>query len=73
MRRAVALQLAACALAAVVPLVTLAARAGHGPTAIAPPAGSTFVPVQSAEEMREAVLHHLGTATIVIKAAAVAD
>ena len=44
-----------------------------GPTAIAPPAGSTFVPVQSAEEMREAVLHHLGTATIVIKAAAVAD
>jgi phosphopantothenoylcysteine decarboxylase/phosphopantothenate--cysteine ligase len=44
-----------------------------GPTAIAPPAGSTFVPVQSAEEMREAVLHHLETATIVIKAAAVAD
>ena len=32
-----------------------------------------FVPVQTAEEMREAVLHHLGGASVVIKAAAVAD
>ena len=44
-----------------------------GPTAISPPPGAVFVPVQSAEEMREAVLQHLGAATIVIKAAAVAD
>src|ERR1051325_1764691 len=44
-----------------------------GPTAIAPPPGVTFVPVETAEEMREAVLHHLGRATIVVKAAAVAD
>lgn len=44
-----------------------------GPTALTPPAGATFVPVQTAEEMREAVLHHAATATIVIKAAAVAD
>jgi phosphopantothenoylcysteine decarboxylase/phosphopantothenate--cysteine ligase len=44
-----------------------------GPTAISPPPGAIFVPVQSAEEMREAVLQHLGAATIVIKAAAVAD
>jgi phosphopantothenoylcysteine decarboxylase/phosphopantothenate--cysteine ligase len=44
-----------------------------GPTAIAPPSGVTFVPVETAEEMREAVLHHAGAATIVVKAAAVAD
>jgi phosphopantothenoylcysteine decarboxylase/phosphopantothenate--cysteine ligase len=44
-----------------------------GPTALTPPAAATFVPVQTAEEMREAVLHHLPGATIVIKAAAVAD
>ncbi len=44
-----------------------------GPTALTPPAGAVFVPVQTAEEMREAVLHHLGDATIVIKAAAVGD
>lgn len=44
-----------------------------GPTAISPPPGAVFVPVQSAEDMREAVLQHLGDATIVIKAAAVAD
>ncbi len=31
------------------------------------------MPVQTAEEMREAALQHLGAATIVIKAAAVAD
>jgi phosphopantothenoylcysteine decarboxylase/phosphopantothenate--cysteine ligase len=44
-----------------------------GPTSIAPPSGVTFVPVETAEDMREAVLHHAATATIVVKAAAVAD
>jgi phosphopantothenoylcysteine decarboxylase/phosphopantothenate--cysteine ligase len=44
-----------------------------GPTALTPPAGLVFVPVQTAEEMREAVLHHLEAASIVVKAAAVAD
>ncbi len=44
-----------------------------GPTALTPPPGAVFVPVQTAEEMREATLQHLPTATIVIKAAAVAD
>ena len=44
-----------------------------GPTPLSPPMGVTYVPVQTAEEMREAALHHLATATIVIKAAAVAD
>src|SRR5213076_1953686 len=44
-----------------------------GPTQITPPPGAVFVPVQTAEEMREAVLQHLSSATIVIKAAAVAD
>jgi len=44
-----------------------------GPTALTPPHGAIFVPVQTAEEMREAVLQHLDGATIVVKAAAVAD
>jgi phosphopantothenoylcysteine decarboxylase/phosphopantothenate--cysteine ligase len=44
-----------------------------GPTTLTPPAGAVFVPVQTAEEMREAVLQHAGDATIVVKAAAVAD
>jgi phosphopantothenoylcysteine decarboxylase/phosphopantothenate--cysteine ligase len=44
-----------------------------GPTAIAPPSGVTFVPVETAEEMREAVLHHAARATLIVKAAAVAD
>jgi phosphopantothenoylcysteine decarboxylase/phosphopantothenate--cysteine ligase len=44
-----------------------------GPTALTPPSGAVFVPVQTAEEMREAVLHHLERTTIVVKAAAVAD
>jgi phosphopantothenoylcysteine decarboxylase/phosphopantothenate--cysteine ligase len=44
-----------------------------GPTALTPPPAATFVPVQTAEEMREAVLHHLPAATVVVKAAAVAD
>lgn len=44
-----------------------------GPTALPPPAGAVFLPVQTAEEMRGAVLHHLDESTIVVKAAAVAD
>jgi phosphopantothenoylcysteine decarboxylase/phosphopantothenate--cysteine ligase len=44
-----------------------------GPTALKPPASSEFIPVQTAEEMRNAVMAHLDRATIVIKAAAVAD
>lgn len=44
-----------------------------GPTVLTPPPGATFVPVQTAEEMREAVLQHAEGASIVIKAAAVAD
>jgi len=44
-----------------------------GPTQLTPPPGAVFVPVQTAEEMREAVLQHLPSATVVIKAAAVAD
>ena len=44
-----------------------------GPTALTPPPGAVFVPVQTAEEMREAVLQHARTASIVVKAAAVGD
>ncbi len=44
-----------------------------GPTPLSPPPGAVYVPVQTAEEMREAALQHLDTATIVIKAAAVGD
>ena len=44
-----------------------------GPTTLTPPPGAVFVPVQTAEDMREAALQHLERATIVIKAAAVAD
>jgi phosphopantothenoylcysteine decarboxylase/phosphopantothenate--cysteine ligase len=44
-----------------------------GPTPLPPPPGAVYVPVQTAEEMREAALHHLSAATIVIIAAAVAD
>ena len=60
-------------------LATAALRRGarvtlvSGPTALTPPPGAVFVPVQTAEEMREAVLQHLPSATLVIKAAAVAD
>jgi len=60
-------------------LATAAARRGaqvtlvSGPTALTPAAAVTFVPVQTAEEMREAVLHHAERASVVIKAAAVAD
>jgi phosphopantothenoylcysteine decarboxylase / phosphopantothenate---cysteine ligase len=44
-----------------------------GPTALKPPAQCEVVPVISAEEMRAAVLSRLDRATIIIKAAAVAD
>jgi phosphopantothenoylcysteine decarboxylase/phosphopantothenate--cysteine ligase len=44
-----------------------------GPTHLPPPAGIRVIPVQTALEMREAVLHAAGAATVVIKAAAVAD
>ncbi len=44
-----------------------------GPTALTPPSGAIYVPVQTAEDMRDAVLHHLVGTTIVVKAAAVAD
>ncbi|MFI5106464.1 MAG: bifunctional phosphopantothenoylcysteine decarboxylase/phosphopantothenate--cysteine ligase CoaBC, partial [Terriglobales bacterium] len=44
-----------------------------GPTALKPPSAAEFVPVQTAKEMHEAVLAHLDRASIVIKAAAVAD
>jgi phosphopantothenoylcysteine decarboxylase/phosphopantothenate--cysteine ligase len=60
-------------------LATIAARRGAqvtlvtGPTHIMPPVGIRVVPVQTAEEMREAVLAIAERATIVIKAAAVAD
>jgi phosphopantothenoylcysteine decarboxylase/phosphopantothenate--cysteine ligase len=44
-----------------------------GPTTLTPPAGAVYVPVQTAEDMREAVLQHLPRATVVVKAAAVGD
>jgi phosphopantothenoylcysteine decarboxylase / phosphopantothenate---cysteine ligase len=43
------------------------------PTSLSPPARCAFVPVTSAEEMRVAVMEHLPRATVVVKAAAVAD
>jgi len=44
-----------------------------GPTAIEPPAAAQVVRVETAEEMRQAVLQHLDQAEVIIKAAAVAD
>jgi phosphopantothenoylcysteine decarboxylase/phosphopantothenate--cysteine ligase len=44
-----------------------------GPTAIVPPYGVSVVQVESAREMREAVLQRLEETEVVIKAAAVAD
>ncbi len=44
-----------------------------GPTSLAPPAAAELTNVQSAEQMRDAVLAHLPQATIVIKTAAVSD
>ena len=43
------------------------------PAALAPPAGAELIPVETASEMREAVLRLLPRATMVLKAAAVAD
>ncbi|MCS6953763.1 MAG: bifunctional phosphopantothenoylcysteine decarboxylase/phosphopantothenate--cysteine ligase CoaBC [Bryobacterales bacterium] len=44
-----------------------------GPVHLAPPAGAKVVRVETAVEMRRAVLEHLEPATIIVKAAAVAD
>jgi phosphopantothenoylcysteine decarboxylase/phosphopantothenate--cysteine ligase len=44
-----------------------------GPVNLAAPKDVTVVPVRTAAEMRTAVLEHLAEATIVVKAAAVAD
>ncbi len=44
-----------------------------GPVSLAPPAAVETVAVNTADEMRERVFEHLAEATIVIKAAAVAD
>ena len=44
-----------------------------GPTSFRPPTGARYVPIQTAEEMREAVLQEFPDATIVVMAAAVAD
>ena len=44
-----------------------------GPTMLVPPPAAEVVEVESAEEMRRAVLERLARATIVIKTAAVAD
>jgi len=60
-------------------LATLAARRGAqvtlvtGPTRLTPPPGVRVIPVQTAEEMRDAVLQVAPVATVVVKAAAVAD
>ena len=55
-----------------------AARGAHvvlvsGPVNLPPPREVALVPVRTAGEMRQAVMDHLTEATIVIKAAAVAD
>jgi phosphopantothenoylcysteine decarboxylase / phosphopantothenate---cysteine ligase len=44
-----------------------------GPTSLTPPGAAEITPVESAEEMRDAVLKLLPHATIVIKTAAVSD
>ncbi len=44
-----------------------------GPVAIAPPVGVDFVPVRTAQEMRDAVFANLAPATVIVKCAAVAD
>jgi len=60
-------------------VATAAARRGarvtlvSGPTRLAPPLGARVLPVETAEEMRAAVLHAFPDASIVVKAAAVAD
>jgi phosphopantothenoylcysteine decarboxylase/phosphopantothenate--cysteine ligase len=60
-------------------LAEAAARRGarvilvSGPTALKPPANVDLVSVETAEQMREAVMARLPEATVVIKAAAVGD
>ena len=44
-----------------------------GPTALTPPSAAEFVSVETAEQMRKAVMEQFADATIVIKTAAVAD
>ena len=44
-----------------------------GPTTLTPPGAAEFTPVESAEQMRQAVLKLLPEATMVIKTAAVSD
>jgi phosphopantothenoylcysteine decarboxylase/phosphopantothenate--cysteine ligase len=44
-----------------------------GPVNLPPPAGVTVIPVHTAVEMRDAVFQNLEPATIIVKAAAVAD
>lgn len=44
-----------------------------GPTKLPVPKGVVFVPVKTAVEMRDAVMERLAEATVIIKAAAVAD
>jgi phosphopantothenoylcysteine decarboxylase/phosphopantothenate--cysteine ligase len=44
-----------------------------GPVHLPSPHGATVIPVKTADEMRAKVFEHLGGATMVIKAAAVAD
>jgi phosphopantothenoylcysteine decarboxylase/phosphopantothenate--cysteine ligase len=44
-----------------------------GPTALKPPSSAEIIQVQTAQQMRDAVMAHFDRASIVIKAAAVAD
>lgn len=44
-----------------------------GPVALEPPPGVEFVPVRSADAMRNALREHMADATVVVMAAAVAD
>jgi len=44
-----------------------------GPSALIPPEGVEFIGVESAAEMRDAVMEHFSEADMIIKAAAVAD
>jgi phosphopantothenoylcysteine decarboxylase/phosphopantothenate--cysteine ligase len=44
-----------------------------GPVSLKPPVGVQMIAVQTAQEMRKAVLEHLEESTIIIKTAAVAD
>lgn len=44
-----------------------------GPSALTPPDGVEFIGVESAAEMRDAVMEHFSEADMIIKAAAVAD